>query len=111
MAGRLRNLLVFETYEEDTDDMGQPVKTWKPYCKAWSKPRALRGDAYWAAQQAQSDVTGEVEIRFIPDLVDKLRADVEKVRAKHGDRVYQIKSFFDPDERGKRLHLMIKESL
>ncbi len=111
MAGRLRNLLVFQTYEDDFDDLNQPIQTWKYFCKAWARPRALRGESYWAAQQAGSAVTGEVEIRYIPALVAKLREDIEKVRAKHGDRVYQIESFFDPDERGKRLHLMIKEGL
>ena len=110
-SGLLRTLLTIETYEETTDDMGQPIQDWETFTTAWGKVKPLRGNDYWAAQQAQSDVTGEIEIRYIPALVDKLRADIEKVRAKHGDRVYQIKSFFDPDERRKRLTLMVRESL
>jgi len=110
-SGLLRTPLDFETYEEDVDEMGQPVEDWQFFCKAWAKHRALRGEDFWASQQAQSDISGELEIRYIPALVDKLREDIEKVRAKHGDRVYQIKSFFDPDERRKRLTLMVKESL
>ena len=110
-AGKLRTPLQFQTYTEDVDEFGQPVQSWEDLCPAWAKHVALRGEDFWAAQQAQSDVTGELEIRYIPTLVAKLHEDIEKVRALHGDRVYQIKSFYDPDGRRKRLHLMIKESL
>ncbi len=110
-SGQLRTPLEFQVYVETTDEMGQVIKVWEFFCKAWAKHRALRGEDFWASQQAQSDISGELEIRYIPALADKLRADIEKVRAKHGDRVYQIKSFFDPDERRKRLHLMVKEAL
>lgn len=110
-SGLLRNLLTIETYEEDTDETGQPIEDWKYYCKAWGNIRPLRGDHYWASQQAQSDVTGEVDLRYIPGLVDKLSDDVEKVRVKYSSRVLQVKSFFDPDERGRKLRLMVKEVL
>ena len=110
-SGQLRTPLEIQTYEEDTDDMGQPIQDWQFFCKAWGRPKALRGEDFWAAQQAQSDVTGELELRYIPELVDKLRKDIEKVRLKIDDRVLYIKNFYDPDERRKRIHLMIKESL
>lgn len=110
-AGQLRTPLEVETYQETTDDMGQIVMNWEHHSKVWAKKVALTGQDYWAAQQAQSDVTGELEIRYIPGLMDKLRKDIEKVRFKHNDRILHIKNFFDPDGRRKRIHLMIKENL
>ena len=109
--GDLGTPVTIETYEEDKDEMGQPIKDWKYYCKAWAKPKALRGEDFWSAQQAQSDITGELELRYDPGLMDKLREDIEKVRLKADERTMHIKSFYDPDERKRRIHLMIKESL
>lgn len=110
-AGLLRNLLEIQTYAENRDAIGQPDPDWKKYISAWGNIRPLRGEKLWAAQQAKSRVTAEIELRYIPKLVEKLEADIEKVRVKYGNRIYQIESYYDPDERGRRLILSVREVL
>lgn len=107
----MRTPLEFETYVDSKDALGQPIESWQFFCRAWGKVRPMRGDRKWAVAQAQSDVTSEIDLRYIPALVEKLRADTEKVRVKQGERVHQIRSFVDPDERRKKLLLYVTEGL
>lgn len=82
-AGGLRTPLDVEVYEEYTDEMGQIVEDWVFFTKVYGKLKNLSGDDYWAAQQAQSDVTGTMEIRYVPSIADRLFKDIEKIRLKH----------------------------
>ena len=110
-SGKLNKPLEFEHYVEAVDDLGQPVKTWVHFCRAWGKVEHLRGEEKWLAAQAQAEGTMTLEIRFIPSLAAKLRADIKLVRVKMEDRIFDIDSYRDPDEKRKRMHLDIKEVL
>lgn len=110
-SGRLRSYLTVEVASDEADDLGQPVKSWNLFCTAWGTITDLRGSDSWASQQAQSDVTAQIEIRYRQDLVDLLRLDLEKVHIQTGGRILWVRAFFDPDEKTKRLMLFVREAL
>jgi len=125
-SGYRRNLMEFEKWTEGYDASGWPINQWQSYApelKAWGRFKPLRGDGYWASQQVQSDVIGEIEIPFIPLIVRELHDDLSVIRIKMcmgvasvppGTalfRYFKIESFHDPDERRKRIILMVKEEV
>ena len=126
-SGYRRNPIEFEYWTEGYDASGWPIEAnWAsltPALKAWGRYKPNRGDDYWAAQQQQSDVDGLFEVPFIADLVKLLMEDLTKLRIKMCAgvppaspgpplyRYFKIDSFFDPTQRRKVLHLMVKEEL
>ena len=122
-SGYRRNSIEFEKWVEGYDASGWPVEAWTLLLKAWGRFKPLRGDGYWASQQVQSDVIGEIEIPYIPQLVRELHDDLSVIRIKMcmgvapvppGPalfRYFRVESFHDPDERRKRIILMVKEEV
>lgn len=110
-TGLLRMPIAFEIYTESRDSLNQIIENWVFYCKAWGKPLHQNQTQYWAAAQVQAEGTILIETRYIPQVLAKLMEDVSKVRIKSDTRVFKIKNYFDPDERKKRLHMIIEERM
>ncbi len=129
-SGYRRDAIEFLYWTEGYDASGWPLEAnWaalSPPLKAWGRYKPNRGDDFWAAQQVQSDVDGLFEVPFTERLVKLLHADLTKLRLRITMgaapavtvppspalfRHFSIKSFFDPDQRRKVLHLMVKEEL
>lgn len=120
-AGRKRDLLTFEGYETTYDELNQPKKDWAEVLKAWGEIMPTTGSHYWAARQANSEVTATIEVRFSAAMYELLRRGADQVRItqelpseeENGNdkRIFRIDSFFDPDGRRRRLHVMAKEEL
>ena len=110
-VGLMRTPITFETYTETRDSLGQPVKDWQFYLKAFAKPVHEQQMRFWSAAQVQAEGKMVWETRYSSGLFDKLKADVEAVRIKEGSRIFEIEGYIDPDERKKRLHLLVKEVL
>ena len=107
--GLLRTPLEVQQYTETQDALHQPVKNWVFLCKAWGKLLHQNQTQYWTAAQQQSEGTIVIETRYITALIDALNDNLEEVRLKSGNRIFQVKDYFDPDERFKRLHILVKE--
>ena len=135
-SGYRRDPIEFQYWTEGYDASGFPIAAnWAaltPALKAWGRYKPNRDDDYWAAQQQQSDVAGLIEVPYIPRLVKLLMADLTKLRVKMCAgvppddvpvtvpptppnpplfRYFTIDSYFDPTQRRKVLHLMVKEEL
>ena len=80
------------------DAMGAPDTAWADVATVYADVRNLSGRALFAAQEAQSEVTATIEIRY--------RAGVTAaMRAVHSGVVYDIKAVIDPDACKERLLL------
>jgi len=110
-SDKLNMPLEVQHYVETEDELGQPVKTWQHLMKAWGNFMHLTGTQKWLAAQVQAEGTITLEMRYIPDLVTRLRADKKLLRIKADGRDFAIESYRDPDEKRKRLHLDVKEIL
>jgi len=82
--------------------LGEPAIAWTDFATVWAGVQPIQGREFWAQQQVQSDVTVRVRMRF-------LRGVNSAMRIKYGDRVLNIISVIDPNERHAELQLMCSE--
>ena len=101
-AGRLRHRVTIQQLVPDPSIGGED--SWHDYATVWAAVEPLRGREYLAAQQEGAEVTGRITIRYIAGLKPTMRI-------KYGERIYQILSGIDPEERNAELQLMVKEVL
>lgn len=100
--GDMKTKVTFQEYAESSGDYGDE-KTWQDYEQAWGSLENLSGRAYFEAQQANSEVTGKLKIRYRDDIKPEMRIKVGT------DRVLNIETFYDPDGRNRELHILVKE--
>ena len=103
-AGQLRTRAEVQRIMEPRDKQGGIVPSWETIAHVWIKMVGLRGREYWSAQQVQSDVTHGVIMRYFAGLTSKHR-----LRLLHSQRVLNIQSVIDVDERHAEMQLMCVE--
>lgn len=103
MAGALRHrVTIEEPANAGRGGYGGAIKNWVPWAQVWAEVKPLKGEEYFEAQAAQSEVTHTVFIRFLDGVRPKMRIN-------HGGRILNIKSIINPQERGKYLQIMCAE--
>lgn len=103
-AGRLRHRITLQSKGTPTRDaMGGEVITWTDVATVPAEVAALSGRALIAAQQAQSEVTTRITLRY--------RADIQPDwRILHGTTVYSIHAVI-PDVTNAQLTLQCSRGL
>lgn len=101
-AGELRHAVTFEQKVETRDEFGGVVETWADYDWDYASIEPLKGRERFLAQQVQADVTALMRMRYREDITSALRV-------REGTSIYEIDAVFDPEKRGRELHLMLKE--
>tara|TARA_R110000850_G_scaffold9279_10_gene34390 strand:+ start:210 stop:548 length:339 start_codon:yes stop_codon:yes gene_type:complete len=104
-AGRLRHRCTIErpTSEQDPNS-GAIIEGWELVGKAWMaiEPLSVRG--FIAANAAQSEVTGQLVMRYRPNLqIDST------MRVRHGVKIYNIEGVL-PDKDSGREYLTLPYS-
>lgn len=102
-AGTLRHRVTIQRQEIVFGKFGAPLhdKVWENVATVWASLEAMSGREFFASQQAQSEVTQRIRIRY--------RADVTAdMRVIHNGRVFNIVAPL-PDNRGRELVLMCRE--
>lgn len=97
-AGRLTQRVILQNKSVVRDAMGGETITWLDAATVWAEIRPLRGRDLVAAQQAASEVTARITVRYRTDV----RADW---RVKHGTDLYDIFAVVDPAARHEVLEL------
>lgn len=100
-SGMLRHRVTLQRFQQGQDAYGGPVETWEDVATVWASLEAMSGREFFASQQAQSEVTQRIRIRYRPGVT----ADMRVV---HGGRVFGIVAPL-PDNRGRELVLMCRE--
>ena len=103
--GEYRTPVELQKVTKEDDEFGNPIETWKKYKTIWVKQESLSGRAYFDAKQSQSEITGTLKTRYIPDILDKKG----KLRIKKGEKVIEIEEMFDSDGTKREIEIMIKE--
>ena len=102
-AGMLRHRVTIQRQEIVFGKFGAPLhdKVWENVATVWASLEAMSGREFFVIQQAQSEVTQCIRIRY--------RADVTAdMRVIHNGRVFNIVAPL-PDNRGRKLVLMCRE--
>lgn len=102
--GALRHKIAIKYLDPDAgeDEYGDPKPEWVTVYSPWASIEPLRGRELFTAQQAASEVTSRIRIRYR----EGITSDMIVV---HGGATYQILYIINPDVRNKELHLMVKE--
>lgn len=70
----------------------------------WAAVEPFKGEEYIQLQNTQAELTAKVTIRYLPGIKPAMRV-------LYGDRVFDIKSVIDPEERHRELQLMCVEKV
>lgn len=100
-AGSLRHRVTLQRFRCGRDAYGGPVEDWSDVATVWASLEAVNGREFFAGQQAQSEVTRRIRIRYRPDVT----ADMRVI---HQGTVFNIVAPL-PDNRGRELVLMCSE--
>jgi SPP1 family predicted phage head-tail adaptor len=104
-AGKLRHRCTIERPSQEQDpNTGAMIPGWEEVTKAWMaiEPLSVRG--FIAANAAQSEVTGQLVMRYRPGLhVDS------SMRVRKGSTIYNIEGVL-PDNRSGREYLTLPYS-
>lgn len=105
-AGKLRHRVVVQRYAGQADDYGdmerQEDKNWRTVCILWAAVDPISGKEFYAAEQAQSEVTHKVRTRYRGGIRPGMRLLL-------GQRRLYIRSVIDWEERHESLLLMAQE--
>jgi len=94
--GSLRHRLQIESPTLADDGAGGSQRVWTVVDTVWGAIRPLQGRERVVSDKLAASVTHEIEIRHRTDLTSRMRFVL-------GQRVFFVRSFFDPGERRARL--------
>ncbi len=103
-AGKLRHRIILQSSTLSRNANNERVKTWSTYGTVWGNVTPLRGQERLIADQIQSEITHNVQIRF-----DTATSVMAKHRAIHGSRTFEINSVENVEERDRERLLRCKE--
>ena len=118
-AGELRQRLTFQSLTVGQDSYGGITESWLPIidptdpaynaaafeaATVWAEVEYLSGRELWQAQQANSEASGRVRMRYRSDIVPTMRIA-------HGSKYLEIISVLPADNKGRELELLFKEWL
>jgi SPP1 family predicted phage head-tail adaptor len=108
-AGELRHRIAFQKRNASLDAFGGQLSTWSTIATVWADIRPMSGRELLAAQAINIDISHTVEIRYQLQFAGPKA--VAAMRILYGDRIFNIHSSIDPDERHKTLELGCSEGL
>lgn len=100
--GDLRHRVTIQHKVSGKDEDGLPVEEWRPLAEIWAAVEPLQGREFWQAKAVQSEATVRVRIWYRPDITTAMRVQ-------YGNRILDIETMIDPEERHVELHLLCKE--
>lgn len=103
-AGRLRHRVELQRAEDGIDGYGEQTPTWRTLATVWAAIEPLTGREYFLANQNNSEVSGRITLRALPDF--RL---TPKDRVRYGTRLFDIQSVIERDERSTEWELMVIE--
>lgn len=100
---RMNRLMSFERRDTDVGVTGQPVDTWKVFKQAWASLAPVSAREFFASSGQRATVTHKIQMRY--GSVTVRPSD----RARLGDRVFDIVSIVNENERNQTHTLMVIE--
>lgn len=103
VSGRLRHKVDIQVQTRTPDGYGQFTVTWADLASdVWCEIKPVLGREYFAAMQQQAKITHKIRMRFRKGITSKHRV-------LYGNRVFNIESVIDPEEKHQELVLYCTE--
>lgn len=100
--GRLRHRIVIEESSAGRDSFGAEVSQWIQFAKVWADVSPVSGREFASFKQINAEITTKIIIRYIAGITTEMRI-------LFGDRVFEIDSVINPEEKNISLLLVCKE--
>lgn len=100
--GLLDKIIQIQRQTLERDTYGQQFETWINLTTVYANIKPLVGKEYLTAQQISTELTHDVTIRYRRDVLPKMRI-------KYNNRLFEIHSAIDSDERREWLFLKCRE--
>ena len=103
-AGQLRHQIELQSPTDVEDGEGGVTQTWATFARRMAAIEPLRGRELIEARQVAANVTHQVRLRYEPGVTPRCRV-------LFGDRILNIDSVIDLEERHIELSLLCKEDV
>ncbi len=103
-ASRYRHRLTFQSLTVGQDDYGGVTESWTDFTTVWGEVEYLSGRELWQAQQAHSEASGRVRIRYRSDILPTMQIT-------HGTKCLHILSVLPGDNKNVELEILFKKEL
>lgn len=101
----MRQRLKLQSPSQTPDGMGGQVTGWTDVTTTWGLVGPLTGRELLQAEQVTAVVTHEIDIRYRPGVVPKMRV----VRQGAGSQVFEIHAVINLEMRNRQLTLLCSE--
>jgi len=98
----LRHRITFQKSVEVPDGYKGKKITWQDLIIVWAAVEPLSGREYFYSQQIKAEVTHRIRIRYNPDINTEMRI-------KHQDRILEIESIIDKEEKREFQEIFARE--
>lgn len=107
--GKLNQRITIQKKETSVDENGFEVEEWSDFKSVWSSVKNINGKEFFQAQQAQSQASKKVTIRYLKDLDSSLDPDVSlKYRIKYKNNNYNLIYSDNIQEQNKFIELLLE---
>jgi len=103
-SGKLRHFISIETATTVDSSTGAPEDTWVAFATARAQIIPVNGREYFSASQERASVTHKIKMRYLPGIT-------EEMRIKFDDRIFEIESIINFQEKNKELEIMATENV
>lgn len=100
--GNLRHRITLQTLNKTEDGTGGYLENWSDVVTVWAQVQPLNGTERYNWSQISNDIAYRVTIRYRPNITPDMRV-------KYGNKIFQIESIIDVDERHTELQLLCSE--
>ena len=104
VIGKLRHQVALLKPIISKDELGQEIETWEVQDLVWASIEPLSGKEYFSAKQVNSEVTVKLTIRYVESILSQWVVQF-------GQRVFNIESIINFEERNKYLQLLCSEKV
>lgn len=108
-ASDLRHRVTFQSRSVTTDSFGAQSQAWADVATVWADVSPLSGRELMAAQAINVEVSHSITIRWQAQFAGPKVAAA--MRIVYGNRIFNIHSAIDPDERRKTIQISASEGL
>lgn len=107
--GRLNQRITIQKKEILIDDNGFEVEEWADYKSVWASVKNINGKEFFQAQQAKSQASKKVTIRYLKDLDSSLDPNVSlKYKIKYKNNNYNLIYSDNIQEQNRFIELLLE---
>lgn len=102
--GKLKHRVTIQEYTTTRDSFGAEIEAWVDIATVWASVEPLTGREYFQMQQINTEISTKVTMRFKAGVTVKMRLI-------YNNRIFEIISLINTEEKDVQLVLMCREMI